>query len=119
MLKFNHYSFIVETDGVQSSKPLDTKIYSIANCVDAGRQVCYSLFLLATYRDGIFKLLRSSVIYSKELIPPAYVAWRADTTTLFLSPIDCSKIPAQFIHGEIPGGHNLNFLDDPAAAADL
>ncbi len=33
-----------------------------------------------------------------ESIPTAYVAWRADTTTLFLhgSPIDCSKIPVQF-----------------------
>ncbi len=33
---------------------------------------------------------------SKESIPPAYVAWRAGTTTLFLlgSSIDCSKIPA-------------------------
>jgi hypothetical protein len=34
-------------------------------------------------------------------IPPAYVAWRADTATLyiptrFLEPIDCSKIPAQY-----------------------
>ncbi len=37
-------------------------------------------------------------IDSKELIPPAYVARRAGTTTLFLlgsflPPIDCSKIP--------------------------
>jgi hypothetical protein len=35
-------------------------------------------------RDGIFKLLRSPGIDSKESIPPAYVAWRASTTTLFL-----------------------------------
>jgi hypothetical protein len=28
-------------------------------------------------RDGIFKLLRSPGINSKESIPPAYVAWRA------------------------------------------
>jgi hypothetical protein len=27
-------------------------------------------------------------------IPPAYVAWRAGTTTQFLAPIDCYKIPA-------------------------
>ncbi len=33
--------------------------------------------------------------------PPAYLAWRADTTygnhipTRFLAPVDCSKIPAQ------------------------
>ncbi len=34
--------------------------------------------------DGIFILLRSPGIDSKKLIPPAYVAWRAGTTTLFL-----------------------------------
>jgi hypothetical protein len=68
--------------------------------------------------DQICKLLRSLGIDSKESIPPAYVAWRAGTTTLFLlgidpaslcsmagrydnpiptrflAPIDCSKIPA-------------------------
>jgi hypothetical protein len=31
--------------------------------------------------------------------------------TRFLAPIDCSKIPAQFILGEIPVGHHLNLLD--------
>ncbi len=37
---------------------------------------------------------------AQESIPPAYVAWRAGTTTLFLlgslflASIDCSKIPA-------------------------
>ncbi len=35
-------------------------------------------------RGGIFKLLRSPGIYSKEAIPPAYVAWLAGTTSLFL-----------------------------------
>jgi hypothetical protein len=35
-------------------------------------------------RAGIFKLLRSPGIDSKESIPPGYVAWRAGTTTLFL-----------------------------------
>ncbi len=34
--------------------------------------------------DGIFKLWRSLGIDSKDSIPPAYVAWRAGTTTLFL-----------------------------------
>ncbi len=34
--------------------------------------------------DGIVKRLRSPGIDSKESIPPAYVAWRAGTTTLFL-----------------------------------
>ncbi len=36
---------------------------------------------------------------TRELIPPAYAAWRAGTSTLFLlgflAPIHCSKIPAQ------------------------
>jgi hypothetical protein len=36
-------------------------------------------------RARICKLLRSSKIDSKESIPPAYVAWRAFTTTLYLS----------------------------------
>ncbi len=36
------------------------------------------------YRDRIFKLLRSPGIDSKVSIPPAYVAWWAGTTTLFL-----------------------------------
>jgi hypothetical protein len=31
-----------------------------------------------------FKLLRSPGIDSKDSIPPAYVAWRAGATTLFL-----------------------------------
>jgi hypothetical protein len=35
-------------------------------------------------RARIFKLLRSPKIDSKESISPAYVAWRAGTTTLFL-----------------------------------
>jgi hypothetical protein len=41
-------------------------------------------------------------MFSKELIPPAYVAWRADATaqlaipTRFLAPIVCSKILEQF-----------------------
>ncbi len=47
-------------------------------------------------REGIFKLLWSPGIDSKEWIPSAYVAWRACTTTLFLlgfcSPQDCPKI---------------------------
>jgi hypothetical protein len=33
--------------------------------------------------DGNIKLLRSPGIDSKELIPPAYVAWRAGKTSLF------------------------------------
>jgi hypothetical protein len=34
--------------------------------------------------DGIFKLLSSPGITSKELIPSSYVAWRPGTTTLYL-----------------------------------
>jgi hypothetical protein len=36
------------------------------------------------YRARIFKRLWSPGIDSKEWIPPAYVAWRAGTITLFL-----------------------------------
>jgi hypothetical protein len=39
---------------------------------------------LEDYRARIFKRLWSPGINSKELIPPAYVAWRAGTITLFL-----------------------------------
>jgi hypothetical protein len=39
---------------------------------------------LEKIQRGVFKLLRSTGIDSKELIPPAYGAWRAYTTTLFL-----------------------------------
>jgi hypothetical protein len=50
------------------------------------------------HQSPICKSLRSLGIYSKELIPPAYVAWRPGTTnpipTRFLAPIDCYKIPA-------------------------
>jgi hypothetical protein len=51
------------------------------------------------YTARIFKLLRSPGIDSKESIPPAYVVWRAGTTTpfpaRFLAPIVGLKIPAQ------------------------
>jgi hypothetical protein len=65
-----------------------------------GHPVIFKFFLGGGGRGargaGIFKLLRSPTIVSKESIPPAYVAWRPGTTTLFLflAPIDCSKIPA-------------------------
>jgi hypothetical protein len=36
------------------------------------------------HRARIFKRLRSPGIDSKASIPPAYVAWRAGTITLFL-----------------------------------
>jgi hypothetical protein len=49
-------------------------------------------------RARILKRLWSSGIDSKEWIPPAYGAWRAGTTTLFLAPIDCLKIPSQYMY---------------------
>jgi hypothetical protein len=39
---------------------------------------------LSVTLDGIIKLLRRLGTDSKEYIPPAYVAWRAGTTALFL-----------------------------------
>jgi hypothetical protein len=46
-----------------------------------------------TPRPEIFKLLRSPRIDFKESIPPAYLAWRAGTATIYSysvpSPIDC------------------------------
>jgi hypothetical protein len=42
------------------------------------------MYVVQTYRVGIFTLLRSPEIDSKESIPPAYVAWRAGKTALFL-----------------------------------
>ncbi len=46
----------------------------------------------AQARGGIFKLLRSPGINSKESVPPAY---DNPILTRFLAPIDHSKIPAQ------------------------
>jgi hypothetical protein len=40
--------------------------------------------LQAIFWARIFKLLGSPGIDSKKSIPPAYVAWRAGTTTKFL-----------------------------------
>jgi hypothetical protein len=41
-------------------------------------------YFAGAHRDGIFKVLRIPGIDSKELFPPAHVAWRAGTTALFL-----------------------------------
>jgi hypothetical protein len=41
-------------------------------------------FMCGMYRARIFKRLWSPGIDSKAPIPPAYVAWRAGTITLFL-----------------------------------
>jgi hypothetical protein len=50
-----------------------------------GKQANKIKFLQCTplNRGGIFELLRSPVIDSKESLLPAYVAWGAGTTTLF------------------------------------
>jgi hypothetical protein len=61
------------------------------------------------------KHLRSPQIDSEELIPPSYVSWRAGTTTLFLAPIDCSKISEpEFVNisgaqGSIPRNQAIDF----------
>ncbi len=49
--------------------------------------LCFRISLLGIpieHRARIFKLSMSPGNDSKEPIPPAYVAWRAGTTTLFL-----------------------------------
>jgi hypothetical protein len=51
---------------------------------DQHREFLASLHPPIQVRDGIFKLLRSPGINFKDSIPPAYVSWRAGTTTLFL-----------------------------------
>ncbi len=43
-----------------------------------------SVFPILAASDGIFKLVRSPGSDSMESIPPAHIAWRAGTTTLFL-----------------------------------
>jgi hypothetical protein len=40
--------------------------------------------IVTVIRARIFKHLRSRRIDSKQLIPPAYVVWKAGTTTLIL-----------------------------------
>jgi hypothetical protein len=52
------------------------------NCMNAGNGD-YSWFCLEI-RAGIFKPLWSPGIDAQASIPPAYVAWRAGTITLFL-----------------------------------
>ncbi len=44
----------------------------------------YNTYVYKASRDDICELLRNPAIDSKESIPPAYVAWRAGATTLFL-----------------------------------
>jgi hypothetical protein len=48
------------------------------------RRNAFPLRPLPPPREGILKLLWSPGIESKESIPPAYIAWRAGTTTQLL-----------------------------------
>ncbi len=68
-------------------------------------------------KDGILKFVRSPGIDSKKLIPPAYVARRAGTTSLiptrFLTSIDCSK----FQHSDV--GKSLRSWNDPLPPISL
>ncbi len=73
------------------------------NCCPVAAEVCLPCrdqFVFRN-RDGIFKLSRSPGIYAKESFPPGYIGWRASTTTRFLAPIVCKKIPA---HARYPLG---------------
>jgi hypothetical protein len=58
---------------------LDRRVVTIAHRRDVDARLTF-----LQIRDGIFKLLRSPRIDSKESIPAAYIARRACTTTLFL-----------------------------------
>ncbi len=57
---------------------------SILNSESTINQSPTKLGSIRTTRASIFKRLWSPEIDSKERIPPAYVAWRAGTITLFL-----------------------------------
>jgi hypothetical protein len=60
-------------------------------------QVCIVIARVAFYPSmylqvhGVLKLLRSPGIDSKELVPPAYGAWRTGLATLFLLD-SCSHV---------------------------
>ncbi len=59
------------------------RVVVVANYSPPGIQLNSKLSIDQT-RDGIFKLLKSPGIDSKESALTAYVAWRAETTILFL-----------------------------------
>jgi len=66
------------------SKILNKIYYSDGKFSAMGRHLKWSYFNVF-HRTRICKRLRSPGIYSKESIPPAYVAGRVCTTTLFVS----------------------------------
>ncbi len=71
---------IRNTDLCTERSKLNAKIPCSQCCLSGSRIRIH----LGKFRDGIFKLLRSPGIDSKELIPPAYVARLAGTTTPFV-----------------------------------
>ncbi len=104
---FCHLYFSVEARAdnfrVKEKKQLNLQ-WSQSICSVPRRVYCvlkrglqYMYTELSKYRARMFKLLRNPEIDSKESIPPAYVAWRAGTTTpiptRFPAHIDCCKIP--------------------------
>jgi hypothetical protein len=52
--------------------------------VEVGFKPSFVREFIKKTRARIFKLLRSPRMDSKESVPPAYVAWWAGTSTLFL-----------------------------------
>jgi hypothetical protein len=72
--------------------------------MDSGFQP-FSLALWSGYRARIFKCLWGPGIDSKEWIPPAYVAWRAGTITLFL--LGSYKAPHRLFKNSSSGGEFL------------
>jgi hypothetical protein len=60
------------------------KKFSPLSLVDFSLSIQCKLRILGLIRAQIFILLRIPRIDAKESITPAYVAWRAGTTTLFL-----------------------------------
>ncbi len=78
------------------------------------------------YRDGIFNTLRSPGSYFTESITPAYVAWLAGTTTVFLlssqSPWQLPKYGLSTVCANItePTYHGLiNYIDTKAKCRHL
>ncbi len=62
-------------------------------CTDVDVDVDVEMHCVEDIRSRIFTRLR---IDSKESIPPAYVAWRAGTTTLFLLGFYTTQIVLKF-----------------------
>jgi hypothetical protein len=74
------------------------------------RKIADCLFRKVFYSETIFlKLLRIPGIGSKESIPPAYVAWRVGTTTLFLF----GSWPPQVVLKEVETGYVKKKIKDP------